>query len=352
MSLLDLPTEILLMITAALETEYDILQLLGTCQTLHDLLLPSLYKRNIASGSSALLWCSVNGVETGVRGLLSLGANANVSTGDNDENRTPLMLAAERGRDRIVELLLEHKADVNMQQADGITFNPVNLQQQGSATALHVAATHGHEKAVQTLLQYGADINSVDAYGQTPFICAVFMGQCQIMSLLLDHGANMAPPNLPEGHSGHHYWYSPIHAALRADKKHRQAVLELLLLHGADMDLPDNIGESALHRAIAFSDVVSVKFLIDHGADVNRRGFRHRTPLHAAMETVPHQDRKRGVTGVKEDEEILRYLLDRGSDWTLADDEGLTPLNWAEEGRCSQRLLKMLREHIASVEGT
>jgi ankyrin repeat protein len=228
----------------------------------------------------------------------------------------------------------------------------VNIKQAGSATALHAAATNGHEKAVQTLLRYGADINAVDFYGRTPFICAALMGQCQMMNLLLDHGASMAPPNLPADHSGRHYWYSPIHAALRADKNHRQAVMKFLLLHDADVDLPDRFGDSALHKAISFSDVANVKFLVEHGADINKRGFGGTTSLHAAVEELRHQDRKQGVTGVKEDEEILRYLLDRGPDWTLTDDQGLTPLDWAEEGRCSKKLLRILKKHIASVEDT
>ena len=59
---------------------------------------------------------------------------------------TLLMLAAHHGHERVVDLLLQHGADVNRQDSNG-------------GTALMSAANEGHERVVDLLLQRGAEVN-------------------------------------------------------------------------------------------------------------------------------------------------------------------------------------------------
>ena len=56
------------------------------------------------------------------------------------------MYAASEGHERVVELLMQHGAEVELQDND-------------RWTALMVAARSGHERVVELLLQHDAEIN-------------------------------------------------------------------------------------------------------------------------------------------------------------------------------------------------
>jgi hypothetical protein len=94
------------------------------------------------------------------------------------ENDTALHLAAARGDNDMVMLLLEHKADVNAKDEAGIT-------------PLHLAALHGQASVAKTLLGAGA---TVDAIGfkdnDTPLIVAADNGRLGVVEVLLAYGAN------------------------------------------------------------------------------------------------------------------------------------------------------------------
>ena len=96
---------------------------------------------------------------------------------------TPLGRAIGRQQDvRIVELLIEHGADVNTLSSSLFCFTP-----------LHVAAMYHRKEIVQLLLQNGALINARDASDCTPLHIAVdYANENQdIISLLIESGANI-----------------------------------------------------------------------------------------------------------------------------------------------------------------
>ena len=72
---------------------------------------------------------------------------------------TALMLAAGSGFEKVVEVLLQHRADVDKEMDDG-------------KTALMFAAKEGNEKVVEMLLQYGADVDKQDSKGWTALMYA------------------------------------------------------------------------------------------------------------------------------------------------------------------------------------
>ena len=69
------------------------------------------------------------------------------------------MLAVEHGHERVVELLLRHGAEVN-------------LQDSGGGTALMYAAHQGHERLVEVLLRHGAAVNLQSRNGRTALVAA------------------------------------------------------------------------------------------------------------------------------------------------------------------------------------
>lgn len=78
-----------------------------------------------------------------------------INTGVGVLGYTPLHEAASRRNHPILEVLLQHNANVNA------TSN-------GGYTPLHIAASIGSEQCIEVLLKFNADVNLKDEFGKTP----------------------------------------------------------------------------------------------------------------------------------------------------------------------------------------
>ena len=67
-----------------------------------------------------------------------------------------LDVAAAYGRDKIIDYLVQHRADPH-----------ASIQKSGMS-ALHIAASNGHKNVVRILLKFGCDKNLRDSSGATP----------------------------------------------------------------------------------------------------------------------------------------------------------------------------------------
>jgi ankyrin repeat protein len=108
--------------------------------------------------------------------LLLEGADMNQV---NCEGTSPLMVASEGGSTRVVELLLNSKASVNLTDKRGFT-------------AAHYASINGHCDALATLLARGADINREGALGGSTPLMMAFEGERDlVVRMLLINGARV-----------------------------------------------------------------------------------------------------------------------------------------------------------------
>ena len=105
-----------------------------------------------------------------IKGLLKNGYNPDLQ---DSYGRTALLLAAERGHDAVVKLLLKTgKVDVESKDEYG-------------RTPLSWAAEEGHEAVVKLLLETGkVDVESKDKYGRTPLSWAAREGHEAVVKLL------------------------------------------------------------------------------------------------------------------------------------------------------------------------
>jgi len=124
---------------------------------------------------------------------------------------TPLHLAAALpGGEKVAEVLLANKADVNARNDAGntplhvseISGNPnmaelllakgadINARNNTGATPLHMAAAVGHKEMVESLLGKGANVNARDNAGETPLRWAEKSGKKDMVELLRRRGGH------------------------------------------------------------------------------------------------------------------------------------------------------------------
>ncbi|CAI7647886.1 unnamed protein product [Penicillium discolor] len=149
----------------------------GHTQVLHRLLATGESNINSAdsTGSTAVMYASLNGHHEAVQQILSHGADVNIR---NRKSSNVLYAACSRGYYEIVQMLLEHGADANaMGEANGY--------------ALQAASAKGYDKIVQILIEYGADVNSYGGHCCNPLFAAYYYGHFSTMRILLKHGADV-----------------------------------------------------------------------------------------------------------------------------------------------------------------
>ena len=165
-----------------------------------------------------------------VRSLLQRGFDPN--TVDEERGETGLIIAVREDANKVFELLFNTK-DVNL-----------NARARNGDTALMIAAYKGRYDAVKALLDKGAEPNQT---GWAALHYAAAVGNNQIVQLLLDHSAyiDAESPNQT----------TPIMMAARGG---HILTVKLLLDEGADLTLKNGAGMTALDfaRAGDFRDIV------------------------------------------------------------------------------------------------
>lgn len=212
---------------------------------------------------------------------------------------------------------------------------------------LHQATLSCDIDSVRRLVESGADVNIGnehdtplgscfgDTWEKTGDERAGDAPQLKIIDYLLEHGAD---PNLP-AYGGH----TPVSLM---GFHGRPAALKLLLDRGGDANQPHpKTGETPLHSATGKGwkpgTTDCVRHLLDAGADPNVKanvgvatGHYWRdicvigeTPLHRAA-----------ACG---DDEMIRLLIDAGADPSLKDAHGESPLTWFSRHQRDKPMLRL-----------
>ncbi|KAI0459832.1 hypothetical protein F5B21DRAFT_454360 [Xylaria acuta] len=207
---------------------------------------------------NALTAAAYDGTLHIVEMLLDVGANINAPQG------YAIQAAAAQGHYEVVEELLKRGADVN-----ALTTND-NFAE---GTALQGATEACHTDIVRLLLESGADPNHGAGECSPPIIAAARGAEVEILDLIVKAkpkidvfgGPDMSTPLINAAA------YMPVSS------------VEQLLAAGADINLADNDGDTALIIASARGDDDAVKCLLANGADIMQTSPRNGNSLEAAL---------------------------------------------------------------------
>ncbi|GAA6096640.1 ankyrin repeat and SOCS box protein 18 isoform X1 [Tachysurus ichikawai] len=214
---------------------------------------------NLSAGGKVALHeaCSNSNTECAEL-LLEHGADPNQLT---EDGQAPLHLCKTPQSLRCAKALVRHGANVDL---------PTEEEED---TPLLIAARHGLSRHAQLFLRYGANVNHTSSSGETPLGAACLEaqqklgedqneGHLQVCSILLSYRANV---NLADNEKR-----TPLHKAARSVQI---SLVQLLLDHGADINAIDyngcsplsNVLQNAILRQDWQPDIV-VQTLLNHGS--------------------------------------------------------------------------------------
>jgi ankyrin repeat protein len=280
------------------------------------------------SGETPLMAAARQGNLATVRALLAAGADPSAQEKNGGQNA--LMWAIAERHSEVTEELVRHKADVNARSKNG-------------STALMFAA-QGDADSARILLAAGAHPNdAMPDWGGTPLIIASSMGRTNVMAVLLDHGAD---PNIVDLNG-----FTALHAAVRdsdygADRASRTtaaASVKVLLAHGANPNIRIHQekqsvrtvneisleGATPLALAAEVNSLDAIKALVEGGADPLIATEQGTTPLILAVGAGTDVQRARSLEERAIAVETARFLVDHGTDVNAPGQFGWTALHAA-----------------------
>ena len=158
------------------------------------------------------------------------------------------------------------------------------MRHDSSIISLHSASEQGDYDNVQKLLKKECDPNSRNELSKTPLHLACKGLSPNIISLLIDNGADVNAQDTAR--------MSPLHHVLLTAKKNNvekvTECLHLLIKNKANVNLSDQMGYTALHLAAVRAEEAWVNVLISAGADLGSKNNEGIAVLYFVMKNCPN----------------------------------------------------------------
>ena len=217
----------------------------------------------------------------------------------------------------------------------------INAKDKKGKTPLHFAAQQGNFELVKLLIENGADVNAKDNAWITPLHLAAYSNQVKVVRFLVEKGADV---DASDYFLWRTYYYTTDSSLFNYLVKKSDFVESEYVLnpspslyiyiaaivgdlnrvkkysaHLKNINIRDSIFQiPLLHYAVAGGNVEVIKYLLSKGADINISDNDGITPIHIAAGTGQI--------------EALKYLIENGADPTKKSNDGATALHFAASG--------------------
>lgn len=345
----------------------------------------------VGSHGRTMLWeAAYRGKLEMIEFLLERGADINLPGCYHIKHRveiTPYCVARYQGRDSAAELLLQHGATIDIHTAaylrdydtvhahldnDPSLVNKGYLQavmlpagqphsfehrEAAWATPLCYAIVGGNLKIVERLISQGA---TIEPHSGRFLDYAMASGRVEIVKTLLENGAdpseaprilddnsemsrllkNYGAPPKDIDDQGDMGWPMLVYVCRGDNGEHPDEILRLLEL-GADIDVRNYKGKTALHYAAKAGFLKVISLLIEKGATIDALDNSGETALFEAIRsTIKDGEKQRAA---------IEALLVKGANPNLKNGKGQTPLQVARRMRRADagKIVELLRRYNA-----
>ena len=338
-----------------------------------------------------------------IRYLVDAGSDVNARNKNGD---SVLFITVQKNRRDAGDLLLEKNADIfatNTQNNSPlrlalisggevqdwlINSKTLNSTDGSGNTPLHYAAEWHLNNAIISLIQKGAKVDAKNGNGESAVYSAVKGGDDSpsTINVLVTNGVVIDSKNrLGRDNLGN----TPLHSAVKwnafnmaktlialgvdvdaqnmsgktalsdACRSAKKDMAVLLIRNGADINATDATGRTVLLDAISSSNEEMVRLLLGYKANVQVQEMSGRNAYHEAAESknvgIIKLIRKAGGNPLSRDStgetpfslalqsdniNVIQAVL--GSDLTISDSDGNTPIHIAVEKQCTQKTLMQL----------
>ena len=205
----------------------------------------------------------------------------------------------------------------------------------GIPSPLYYSALCGFPGLVRhTVIKYPQYVNALGGSYGFPLVAALCRSHFLVAAILLEHSGRVDVRDRRK--------QTPLHKTIDRHDNVAIDAVRFLLEHGADVNAQRDDLWTPLHVAVNIGDLSVTRMLLEYQADANSRNDAGQTPLHLLSTRETLQDDDIGS-------DIVQLLLAHGANVNEKNNDNATPLHLASYNS-KLKVVRMLLDHGANAD--